>query len=112
MNRAAPITALERARLMGPSVEGLLDLALAYHLAGDVGAEVSAAARRDAARSRLARGLVAATRTGSRVLTVSASASRPAAERSRSARTRRSAELLARAEAAAAARRSSDRTAA
>jgi hypothetical protein len=28
---------------MGPSVEGLLDLALAYHLAGDVGAEVSAA---------------------------------------------------------------------
>ncbi|MGZ4299493.1 MAG: tetratricopeptide repeat protein, partial [Solirubrobacteraceae bacterium] len=29
--------------LMGPTVEGLLDLALAYHLAGDVGAEVSAA---------------------------------------------------------------------
>ena len=28
---------------MGPSVEGLLDLALAYHLVGDVGAEVSAA---------------------------------------------------------------------
>jgi cytochrome c-type biogenesis protein CcmH/NrfG len=28
---------------MGPTVEGLLDLALAYHLAGDVGAEVSAA---------------------------------------------------------------------
>ncbi len=28
---------------MGPSLEGLLDLALAYHLAGDVGAEVSAA---------------------------------------------------------------------
>jgi tetratricopeptide (TPR) repeat protein len=43
MDRAAAITALERARLMGPSVEGLLDLALAYHLAGDVGAEVSAA---------------------------------------------------------------------
>jgi Tfp pilus assembly protein PilF len=34
---------LERARLTGPSLEGLLDLALAYHLAGDVGAEVSAA---------------------------------------------------------------------
>jgi tetratricopeptide (TPR) repeat protein len=43
MDREAAITALERARLMGPSVEGLLDLALAYHLAGDVGAEVSAA---------------------------------------------------------------------
>jgi tetratricopeptide (TPR) repeat protein len=43
MDRGAAITALERARLMGPTVEGLLDLALAYHLAGDVGAEVSAA---------------------------------------------------------------------
>ncbi len=43
MDRSAAITALERARLAGPSVEGLLDLALAYHLAGDVGAEVSAA---------------------------------------------------------------------
>jgi tetratricopeptide (TPR) repeat protein len=43
MDRHAAISALERARLIGPSVEGLLDLALAYHLAGDVGAEVSAA---------------------------------------------------------------------
>src|SRR5437763_2176809 len=43
MDRAAAVTALERARLMGPTVEGLLDLALAYHLTGDVGAEVSAA---------------------------------------------------------------------
>jgi tetratricopeptide (TPR) repeat protein len=43
MDRQAAIAALERARLIGPSVEGLLDLALAYHLAGDVGAEVSAA---------------------------------------------------------------------
>jgi tetratricopeptide (TPR) repeat protein len=43
MDRQAAITALEQARLIGPSVEGLLDLALAYHLAGDVGAEVSAA---------------------------------------------------------------------
>jgi tetratricopeptide (TPR) repeat protein len=40
---AAAISALERARLIGPSLEGLLDLALAYHLAGDVGAEVSTA---------------------------------------------------------------------
>jgi tetratricopeptide (TPR) repeat protein len=43
MDRAAAITALERARLVGPSLDGLLDLALAYHLAGDVGAEVSTA---------------------------------------------------------------------
>jgi tetratricopeptide (TPR) repeat protein len=43
MDRAGAVTALERARLMGPTVEGLLDLALAYHLTGDVGAEVSAA---------------------------------------------------------------------
>ncbi len=43
MDRAGAIDALERARTVGPSVEGLLDLALAYHLAGDVGAEVSAA---------------------------------------------------------------------
>jgi tetratricopeptide (TPR) repeat protein len=43
MDRSAAITALERARLMGPSPEGLLDLALAYHLVGDVGGEVSAA---------------------------------------------------------------------
>jgi tetratricopeptide (TPR) repeat protein len=42
-DRAGAVTALERARLMGPTVEGLLDLALAYHLVGDVGAEVSAA---------------------------------------------------------------------
>jgi tetratricopeptide (TPR) repeat protein len=43
MDRAGAISALEQARLVGPSVEGLLDLALAYHLTGDVGAEVSAA---------------------------------------------------------------------
>jgi tetratricopeptide (TPR) repeat protein len=41
---AAAISALERARLSGPSLEGLLDLALAHHLAGDIGAEVSIAA--------------------------------------------------------------------
>jgi tetratricopeptide (TPR) repeat protein len=43
MDRAGAIAALERARLIAPTVEGLLDLALAYHLAGDVGAEVSTA---------------------------------------------------------------------
>ncbi|HEY5428578.1 MAG TPA: tetratricopeptide repeat protein [Solirubrobacteraceae bacterium] len=42
-DRPGAIRALERARLVGPSVDGLLDLALAHHLAGDVGAEVSAA---------------------------------------------------------------------
>jgi tetratricopeptide (TPR) repeat protein len=42
-DRSAAIAALERARLAGPTVDGLLDLALAYQLAGDVGAEVSAA---------------------------------------------------------------------
>ena len=43
IDRAGAISALEQAELAGPTVEGLLDLALAYHLAGDVGAEVSAA---------------------------------------------------------------------
>ncbi|MBA3328205.1 MAG: tetratricopeptide repeat protein [Solirubrobacterales bacterium] len=42
MDRPGAIAALERARELGPSVEGLLDLALAYHLAGDLGAEVTA----------------------------------------------------------------------
>jgi tetratricopeptide (TPR) repeat protein len=41
-DRSGAIAALERARLIEPSVEGLLDLALVYHLADDVGAEVSA----------------------------------------------------------------------
>jgi tetratricopeptide (TPR) repeat protein len=43
MDRDGAVSALERARAVGPSLEGLLDLALAYHLQGDVGAEVSAA---------------------------------------------------------------------
>src|SRR4051794_36337740 len=43
MDHAGAISALEQARLVEPSVDGLLDLALAYHLSGDVGAEVSAA---------------------------------------------------------------------
>ena len=42
MQRGAAIEALEQARRLGPSVEGLLDLALAHHLAGDLGAEVTA----------------------------------------------------------------------
>jgi tetratricopeptide (TPR) repeat protein len=42
MDRSRAISALERARELDPSVEGLLDLALAYQLAGDLGGEVSA----------------------------------------------------------------------
>jgi tetratricopeptide (TPR) repeat protein len=42
MDRPSAISALERARELDPSVEGLLDLALAYQLAGDLGGEVSA----------------------------------------------------------------------
>ncbi len=42
MDREGAIAALEHARTLGPSVDGLLDLGLAYHLAGDLGAEVTA----------------------------------------------------------------------
>ena len=42
MDRAAALAALQRARTLGPSPEGLLDLALALHLGGDVGGEVTA----------------------------------------------------------------------
>jgi tetratricopeptide (TPR) repeat protein len=42
MDREAAIAALEHARRLGPTVDGLLDLALAHHLAGDLGAEVTA----------------------------------------------------------------------
>jgi tetratricopeptide (TPR) repeat protein len=42
MDGVAARAALERARRLKPSVEGLLDLALARHLAGDLGGELSA----------------------------------------------------------------------
>jgi tetratricopeptide (TPR) repeat protein len=42
LQRDAALEALERARSLGPSADGLLDLALARQLAGDVGGEVSA----------------------------------------------------------------------
>ncbi|MDX6698835.1 MAG: hypothetical protein QOE65_2232 [Solirubrobacteraceae bacterium] len=42
MDRAGALDALERARELEPSVDGLLDLALARQLGGDVGGEVSA----------------------------------------------------------------------
>src|SRR5215217_7945830 len=41
-DRERAISALERARRLVPSLDGLLDLALAYQLAGDLGGEVSA----------------------------------------------------------------------
>jgi tetratricopeptide (TPR) repeat protein len=40
--RDKALDALEHARKLGPTVEGLLDLALAYQLSGDLGAEVTA----------------------------------------------------------------------
>lgn len=43
MDRPGAISALEQARSAAPSTEGLLALALAYHLDGNLGAEVSAA---------------------------------------------------------------------
>ncbi|HVE69305.1 MAG TPA: tetratricopeptide repeat protein [Solirubrobacteraceae bacterium] len=42
MDAGGALDALERARELGPTVEGLLDLALARQLGGDVGGEVSA----------------------------------------------------------------------
>jgi tetratricopeptide (TPR) repeat protein len=64
MDRDGAIDALERARRLGPSVDALLDLALAYHLAGELGAEVTACEqatllddRSRAAWSRLAHAL-------------------------------------------------------
>ena len=70
MERDAARVALERARGLGPSVEGLLDLALVHHLEGDVGAEVSACEQATlvdpesgAAWSRLAHALARTDRT-------------------------------------------------
>jgi tetratricopeptide (TPR) repeat protein len=42
MHRDLALVALERARLLEPTEDVLLDLALVHHLSGDVGAEVSA----------------------------------------------------------------------
>jgi tetratricopeptide (TPR) repeat protein len=71
LDGAAALTPLERARLIQPSVDGLLDLALAHHLTGDVGGEVSAceeALRIDpdsaTAWSRLAHALARTARVG------------------------------------------------
>jgi tetratricopeptide (TPR) repeat protein len=70
-DRRAARLAFERAREAGPTVEGLLDLALIHHLNGDIGAEVSAceeATRLDPdsapAWSRLAHSLARTDRAG------------------------------------------------
>jgi tetratricopeptide (TPR) repeat protein len=69
-DRAGARDALERARALAPSEEGLLDLALVANLAGDVGAEVSACEQAAelapdsvAAWSRLAHALARTDRT-------------------------------------------------
>jgi tetratricopeptide (TPR) repeat protein len=69
-DRAGAREALERARAIAPSEQGLLDLALVAHLAGDTGAEVSAcelatelAPDSEAAWARLAHALARTDRT-------------------------------------------------
>jgi tetratricopeptide (TPR) repeat protein len=42
MQREAAVAALEQARRLHPTVDALLDLALAHHLGGDIGGEVTA----------------------------------------------------------------------
>lgn len=42
MDRERALRALEKARKLGPSMEGLLDLATVMHLSGDLGGEVTA----------------------------------------------------------------------
>ena len=71
LDRAGAIGALERARSLAPSVDGLIDLALAYHLAGDLGAELTACeqatmldSQSAAAWSRLAHALARTDRVG------------------------------------------------
>ena len=59
MQRDAALDALERAASLGPSVDGLLDLALARQLAGDVGGEVSACEQAVVAGSRVGRSRLA-----------------------------------------------------
>ena len=69
-DREGALAALERARALAPSEQGLLDLALVANLVGDVGAEVSAceqatelAPDSEAAWSRLAHALARTDRT-------------------------------------------------
>ena len=68
------IASFEKARSLGPSADGLLDLALAFHLAGDAGGELTAceqatvlAPESAAAWSRLAHALARGDRVGDAV---------------------------------------------
>ncbi len=70
-DRALAIASFEKARSLGPSVDGLLDLALALHLAGDTGGELTACEQATAldpdsapAWSRLAHALARGDRVG------------------------------------------------
>ena len=63
------LDALERARALAPSEEGLLDLALVANLLGDVGTEVSACEQATRARAGLAGARGRGSRTRSRAPT-------------------------------------------
>ena len=82
MDREAAIErARARPRASGPSVEGLLDLALAHHLAGDLGAEVTATEQATLLDPAVSRRRGRATRTRWRAPTASATRSRPPSAR-------------------------------
>lgn len=73
-DRALAIASFEKARSLGPSADGLLDLALAFHLAGDAGGELTTceqatvlAPESAAAWSRLAHALARGDRVGDAV---------------------------------------------
>ena len=73
-DRSLAIASFEKARSLGPSVDGLLDLALALHLAGDAGGELTACEQATAlgpgsaaAWSRLAHALARGDRVGDAV---------------------------------------------
>ena len=85
-----------RARASRRREQGLLDLALVAHLAGDSGAEVSACEQATRARAGLRRPRGRGSRTRSRAPTARASASPPASARSRSPTTPRSATCASR----------------
>ena len=86
MDRAGAIEALRRAQRLEPTVEALLDLALALQLAGDLGGEVSACEQAVELDPESARRLDAARPRARAHRPRSASASPPASARSSSAR--------------------------
>ena len=93
------LEALERAHRIGPSLEGLLDLALARQLAGDLGGELSGLRAGHAGSSPTRRRRGRATPTRWRAATASPTASWPASARSRLGADPEVSELLMRARA-------------